>query len=185
MTEIKDLKEHAIQEIGQAAAEYKYLKELHDELILLKSDLDKNPKRSEEDVKKALKIVRGSLGRTERSLNRVDIKEDIAELMKYLPQKLKAQLAEMDKIIEVALNFFVQKASRYTGALKQGLDNLEKEVDQSVEAKDARVKTASLIRARQHVDAILTEVNKTIEFIGGFEVELGKYQKFLKYLEDL
>ncbi|MBS3118624.1 hypothetical protein J4417_02985 [Candidatus Woesearchaeota archaeon] len=185
MKEIKDLKKDAIQEIGQAAAEYKYLQKLHDELILLKSDLGTNPKRSEKDVREAISIVRGSLGRTERYLSKVDLKKDIAELMGYLPQKLKAQLADMDKLIEIALNFFIQKASRYTGALKQGLDDLEKEVDQAAEAKDARVKSSSLIRARQHVDAILGEVNKTIEFIGGFEVELGKYQKFLDYLEDL
>lgn len=185
MTELKELEKHAEDARGQAGAIAEYFSTEENWLIRFESDLKNNPRRSKEDIRKAIRLIRGRLGRTERSLNRDDIEKDIAELGPHLPAKLRAKLTELNTPLHVALAGFVAELSRSQGLLRQHFEELERMADVYESEKDAKRKTVELVQLTQKANAILAEIRNSLKWVQSFTVAVGNYLQFLKFLEEL
>jgi len=177
MTELKDMEAHAEKLLGQLAAESKYLDDLKKEVLKEIYDLDHGLfDKAEKDLKDEEKIVRRSLGRTERYVNREEKKEedDVKELEGCLPAKLVKVLKDIDTKLHVGLNTLVQGLSRSRGKLRQDIDEAKK----LFTAKDNA-------GAKAKADATVKDIDYILKMVWGTEVEEKKYIQFLKYLETL
>lgn len=185
MAELKDLVKHAEDAQGQAGAISEYFETEEKWLIRFEADLKSNPRRSKNDIRSAIRVIRRNLGRTERVLNRDDIEQDIADLSTHLPARLRVKLEELNKPLHVALAGFVAELSRSQGELRKHFEELETMAGVFESEQDAQRKTVELAQLVQKANAILAEIRTSLRWVRSFTACVGHYLEFLKFLEEL
>ncbi len=189
--EVKKLNKYVVLAIDWAASEYKYVKELQQELEEIGEG--REPLKN---LRKASKILR-YVSRAERRTDRFEVRarkriEDVSEeLEKHLevPFNLKdivTALREIAKELEVEHAHLVRYSSVYGGLLEKELDKaaaeaaLEEQIKQDNPKKAEQIRTALL----QLVHQIEYQIKDAEKWISALDASLKKAQQVLKELPD-
>ncbi len=174
--DIKDMEKRVAELIGQLGAESKYLAKLKAQVLKEIYDIDHNLlEKAEDDLKDEEKLIRNSIGRTERFVNRDETKveKDIKTLEENLPAGLISYLKSIDEKIHVGLNTLVDGLSRGRGKLAQEV----------AKAKELLKENPAL--AKQMSEKTIKDIDYIQKMLWGADIELQEYEKLLKYLESL
>lgn len=169
--------------INWVAAEFKYLKELHEVLgrehELFRSRLavakgkkfrlfrrDPRELLKKRNLKQALHVAR-YIGKAERRAEQ-KLDQPLAEILSTLDTLSDAELRKTIQQVEVPRNFLVRESSRYVGSLRKGLKRMsllvaikEKYQDQSLESQ-----------LQQELSEVETEVGDLTRWVSSLEVGL-------------
>lgn len=182
MTTIKAMEKHAQQLRGQLGAEFKYLGDLKEELMKEGFDLSKKGAHEAlKDIKKAERILRGSIGRTERRDYRFEhrMEEDWQELNENLPQRLKQALDTLTKEMSPLFRKTIKELSRKNGQIPIKAKVLEKKLKQA--EKNPAIANEIIAGTKE----LIQEVALVTEWVQGLSGVIGNYGKFLEHLEKL
>lgn len=183
--EVKKLDKDLVLAIDWAAAEYKYVVNLKDELAEVKGQKSK--------LRKAIKILR-YIGRAERRAFRYEevaekgLKEILQDLSTHLGHDFSSKHAVIDamrnviKEIDIEHDTLLKYASRYEGVLAGELE--EAKLKASLEKKEpdkAEQIHASLLQLIDHVQEQISEIEK---WVRALEASLQKAREILKQLPD-
>ena len=179
--EVKKLDKDLVLAIDWAAAEYKYVVNLKDELAEVKGQKSK--------LRKAIKILR-YIGRAERRAFRYEevaekgLKEILQDLSTHLGHDFSSKHAVIDamrnviKEIDIEHDTLLKYASRYEGVLAGELE--EAKLKASLEKKEpdkAEQIHASLLQLIDHVQEQISEIEK---WVRALEASLQKAREILK-----
>ena len=181
--EVEHLKKHVERAIGKVAAEYSYAKDLEKDLKRIESD---TADAAIKDAKKGLRILRW-IGRGERRAHRTEMKiiDELKELGKILPEKLKKQEEALLRDLVVADGKLVKAASMYTGDLRKELLDIEtdEQLLKRIEKKgDGQRVKQDLQRLFKDAERIVADL---IKWIGATEAILKNIEGFEQVLEKI
>jgi len=189
--EVKKLNKDVVLAIDWAAAEYKYVKELQQDL----GEIGKG-KEPLKNLRKASKIMR-YISRSERRTDRFEeqVRKSIEEISEELEKHLTVQfnlkdivtaLREIAKELGVEHAHLLKYSSFYDGLLEQELDKaavevaLEEKIKKDNPQKAEQLHTAFL----QLVHQIEYQIKDAEKWISALESSLKKAQQMLKELPD-
>ncbi len=184
---LNDLQDHEREAAGQAAAEFRYLKEVIKDILGAEISLRKKPENAVADLQRAETIIRRSEGRTERYLGRAGdrVLGDIHTLKKILPAKLVQTLAASERELDVEFNFFKKDLSRVTGDIVKRVRAVRELLSRVKEQKDERARAALEQQALQQMQQLVKQAQDTAKWIQAFEASSRKYEDLLQYLKGL
>lgn len=185
MGELEKLDKDTKEAVSRVAAEYKYAKDLQEQLETIEGE--KDPKKADKEVKNAIRILRW-IGKAERRVDQSERKiiANLEDLGKMLPEDLKSQdeqLANKLKVIEAKL---VSLASMFTGKVKKELGDIK--TDEAL-LKRYESDTSKAEDIRMHLLKLLREtegnVHELIEWIKSAEALLSQIQGFEQTLKKI
>ncbi len=189
MTDMGDMADVSAHLVGQLGAEASYLQEIRDELIREISDLETDKLDDAAKMAKAEDaLIRRRIGRTEKLLGKEGekISVHVKELTEVLPPKLAEYLKELHGKIDIGLKDLVAKLSRGQGAIRQEVDKV-KGMIATAQDLEKNGEEASVIRGQADdlAKTILSQVNQTLKWIMGTEVEVKELEAFERHLNSL
>ncbi len=181
---VEDIQKDVEQLEGQLGAISKYVKELWKELLQEEVALEQHhPDEAVKDINTAKRLVRASLARTERYLNREanHVKQDIVHLKANLTASLLQQVDHTDQVLEIGLNKLVEAFSRNQGSVPADIKRLNDEVT----ALEQSPNPAAEAKVIQDTKAVMGKLKTINTWVAGDITEIESFKKFLEYLKTL
>lgn len=185
--EVKKLSKDLVLAIEWAAAEYKYLKELQEQL----AEIEKG-KKPLQKLRKAVKMVH-YISRAERRANQFEERANkgIEELKEELSKQLGADfvlgdfvkaIREITKELNIERAHLVNYTSFYDGLLEKELNKVSAEEKLEEEIKKDNPKKVEQIHSAvlQFVNQIKVQVKDAQQWVSALEGSLQKAQKIIK-----
>lgn len=161
--------EHAIKWL---AAEFKFLKKLHEDLEKIEKE---ELKEQEKDLKKDLRVVR-YIGRAERRAEK-DIKDILEEIKKAEKEETTHEkLGKIFKEIEVPAAQLLKEGSLYVGNLRGQIKTIR--TDAALAKKYPKEETRAAIQ--KEINNLESKVIRLLDWIATLEVGLKKAESFLE-----
>jgi hypothetical protein len=182
--ELNKIKKDVEKAIGRVGAEYAYATAL---LEKLKEAESEEPKGASRDMKKAIHLFVW-LGRGERDIDRFETRiiDELTELGKILPDTTKDQEEKLLKELEIVHAKLVKAFSRYTGELKDELNDIrtEEALLQKLESDGESTENlkAKLAHTFKNVE---NEIEELINWIQSTQAILKKIEGFESDLEKM
>lgn len=155
--------EHAVKWL---AAEFKYLKRLHNDLQRIENE---DVKKQEKELKKDRKVIR-YIGRAERRLEK-----DVKDVVEDIKESKKTEISE-DRVqklldeIEIPAAQLVKEGSLYVGALKEQLNSIRTNVRVENKYPTARMQK----KVKNEIDKLDSEVRKVMTWLVALDAALNK-----------
>lgn len=180
--QLDNLKKDTSKAIKWVAAEFKYAKELEDDLTKIKKE---EPKAASRDVSRALRTLRW-VGRGERRVDRFTkrIIDELKELEAIVPTKQQEEAKKLKEELRIAEAKLVRSTSIFRGDLRKEFLEIKTDEDLSrkLKGKDLEKVQINLTRLFQRVQGSLSELNR---WIASTQVILKNIKKFEEKLEDM